>query len=758
MAYDLTVENTILVLLGLLALLALVNGIRAAAKLGLRQPVVLYLLLYLALATLWVIVDILARRSRLLFLEADVITLIPFFGALILGIVFLLVSSAFLPVKFQNWPLVILGIILFIIAGLIASKVISVQGVPLRLGTFPVYRLRVVQGLLLLGWLLVNGRIAQMILISYRKANRPLHRNRIAFWALSALVIYVGDMLLFTGFYPGSLLHLVGGYIAGYVLVSHDLADVLQLGLRAFSFLLISLFSASLYAGVFLSLQPQIISTFQLSEMTASLLLGGLLAFVFNPIIILLIRRMDKIVLGLRYDPSASVREYSQGISNIVNLDYLANTALSLIGKTFRSERNYLFMVDEEKVAGQGFYAIRLIKASHEDTVVNPMRMEADSPAAAFFSQARLPLTQYDLDLLPQFRETLPEHRAWFTSLEVDVYVPICTKTQWIGLFVLGPKTTGERYFSEDMLLLITLADQTAVALENARLFANLVKVNQDLVHAQSALEEANQHLREADELKSAFIGVVTHEMRTPLANIAFSLQLISMYGVETMLPEQRDQVEQLNVGVKQARSMVENLITFASFLNKQVVIELEPLDFAEVVKASLISLNEIACVKEIQMKLDIVGELLPVMGDRKHLENAVYQLVYNAIKFNKPKGRVWISCWTASNALYFDVKDTGVGVERNKLASLWGGFTQSADPLRRGLEGLGLGLGLVKYIVAAHGGQVWADSWEGKGSVFGFQIPLEPLVGMVNPADAFQIRQDLPRPQEGFALRNEIG
>ncbi len=758
MENNLTVENATLILLVLLAGLSFINGFRAIARPGLREPVVRYLIIYLILAPLWVLADILARQNRLPFLGKEVTQLIPFFGAQLLAILFLAVSAAFLPVKFKIGPLVILGVIMFVVALLIATEVIWVPRVTLRLWGIPIFRLRVVQGILLLGWLLVIGRITQIILASYRQASRPLHKNRIVFWALSALVILVGDMLLFPGIYQGSLLHLIGGYIAGYVLVSHNLADVLQLGLRTFSFVMISSFAASLYAGVFMSIKPQLLINTRLSELTISLVLGGVLAFIFNPIIILLIQRVDKIVLGLRYDPSASVREYSQSISNIVNLDYLAKTALNLIGKTFRSERNYLFMVDEEKVAGQGFYTVRLIKASNEDTVVNPIKLEADTPAAAFFSQARLPLTQYDLDLLPQFKETLADQRAWFTSLEVDVYVPICTKTQWIGLFVLGPKTTGERYFDEDMVLLTTLADQTAVALENARLFANLVKVNQDLVYAQNALEEANQHLREADELKSAFIGVVTHELRTPLANIAFSLQLISLYGLDQLLPEQRDQMDQLNLGVKQARTMVENLITFASFLNKQVLMFLEQLDFAALVKDTLIPLNEIACVKEVQMKVDIVGELLPVMGDRKHLENAVYQLVHNAVKFNKPKGRVWISCWTASNALYFDVKDTGEGVPRHRLASLWGGFTQAADPLRRGLEGLGLGLGLVKYIVAAHGGQVWADSWEGKGSVFGFQIPLELPVGIVNLADAFKIRQDLPRPQEGFPLNNDAG
>jgi signal transduction histidine kinase len=81
-------------------------------------------------------------------------------------------------------------------------------------------------------------------------------------------------------------------------------------------------------------------------------------------------------------------------------------------------------------------------------------------------------------------------------------------------------------------------------------------------------------------------------------------------------------------------------------------------------------------------------------------------------------------------------VKDSGVGIPADRLPDLWEGFTQMADPLRRGVEGLGLGLALVKYIVRAHGGRVWANSEEGVGSTFGFEIPLE---GPQGPGQSFQ-------------------
>jgi signal transduction histidine kinase len=98
---------------------------------------------------------------------------------------------------------------------------------------------------------------------------------------------------------------------------------------------------------------------------------------------------------------------------------------------------------------------------------------------------------------------------------------------------------------------------------------------------------------------------------------------------------------------------------------------------------------------------------------------------VQNAIKFTEPGGEVRVGCQTTDHSIRFEIQDTGVGVPADKLPALWDGFTQMADPVRRGVEGLGLGLALVKYVVNAHGGDVFADSEEDVGSTFGFEIPL---------------------------------
>jgi signal transduction histidine kinase len=253
-----------------------------------------------------------------------------------------------------------------------------------------------------------------------------------------------------------------------------------------------------------------------------------------------------------------------------------------------------------------------------------------------------------------------------------------------------------------------------------------LIEINHDLEQAYATLAQANRQLQEMDKLKSAFIGVVTHELRSPFANIAFSLQIFKRYGLENLTPEQRDQLEQLTASLQQAKAMVDNLVTFATFLSKQGELHLDRVDFREVIDGALQTLRPMAQGKGVTLYIDLPEDLPPWQADRERLSDAVHHLVHNAIKFTADGGEVWVQSHSEDGTISFEVRDTGVGIPADKLPALWEGFSQMADPLKRGVEGLGLGLALVKLVVTAHGGTVWAESEEGTGSTFGFRIPLD--------------------------------
>jgi signal transduction histidine kinase len=183
---------------------------------------------------------------------------------------------------------------------------------------------------------------------------------------------------------------------------------------------------------------------------------------------------------------------------------------------------------------------------------------------------------------------------------------------------------------------------------------------------------------------------------------------------------------------VQLAHTMSKNLVTFAAFVQKQGELKVEPVQFAEVVEEALSILRPIAENKGVKLTAEIAQNMPTVQGDAARLREAIHHLVHNAIKFmpgqrTPSTNKVAVKVWLGGQRIYFQVIDNGIGIPADKVDSIWEGFSQMADPLRRGTEGLGLGLTLVRYVIQAHGGEVWAKSDEGQGSQFGFELPLEP-------------------------------
>jgi signal transduction histidine kinase len=594
--------------------------------------------------------------------------------------------------------------------------------------------------LLVLGWLasvVIAGYITQK---SFRQVKKPHYRNRVGYWGISLALTVLGDIVLFTGIlkgfqitsaaeFPaafwmiGSILHMAGALTAGYVVLIHDAINLVWGFLRLLSYVAVTL------VGVFL-----IVFVLGLDLTGLSLMHSKTIEWIIKAIVLVVLVApglswlygyVNKLILGPGLDRNTAVREYAMSISNLVDLDRLAEVALGFLEKTLDVEFNYLFIVDDRKQ--ETFF--------HLLPVTNPVKLTPGHVQAGkiprdsiftrhFFTEQRM-LSQYDLDYLPKFQTNSPE-KEWLSSLQGELYVPILTKEAWIGLFVLGPKKNGNQFFGDDIGLLSTLANQTVAALQNARLFADLRRLNADLHQTYQALEEANQQLRDMDEMKTAFIGVITHEMRTPLANMGFSLQVLEKNGTQNLLPGQREQLDQISDGIMSTRKMIDNLITLAALLNKQVDLILEKFDFQEILDQAADTFMDKANEKNLKYKVDKIGDV-SVIGDKKLLIIAVNQLVENAIKFTNNNGSVWVSCWTTNEALWLDVRDTGQGIPKDKLDKVWQSFTHiKADSIRRGVEGLGLGLSLVKLIVIAHGGQVFVESEVNSGSVFGFRIPLK--------------------------------
>ncbi|MBM3180368.1 MAG: GAF domain-containing protein [Chloroflexi bacterium] len=175
---------------------------------------------------------------------------------------------------------------------------------------------------------------------------------------------------------------------------------------------------------------------------------------------------------GDQYDASLTIHQYSESISNILDMDRLASIAIGIMLEAMQIERGFLFLVDSERQAdGRKTYKLRSARSPEErQLVVVVVELEEDGVIASYLIREQKALLQYDLDLLPAYRNTSPAERNWFNELRSEVYIPIFAKKQWIGLLAFGSKLSGNRYTREDLSVLSAHANQTAVALENARL------------------------------------------------------------------------------------------------------------------------------------------------------------------------------------------------------------------------------------------------------------------------------------------------
>ncbi len=694
---------------------------------GWREYTTRLLLLFLGTSVIWELLHAMSKIILLFLPDNKLLTQLPVQGVLLMAFIYFHLSRSFLRLKETDRDWWRLGVALMVTVLFLQGIIFLVVSEGLPMGNWILSCQQLQLTVLVLGWASFSSGVALLTLRSYRQMSGPLHRNRIKYWLLALCFILLGDAMFFAEHdIIGSGIRLAASLLISYAMLTYNLFDVSQMMRHLLNYLIIALLTVFFYLISFITVQYIFGALLDYNPLMPAVAAALMLAVLFNPLLGFVQRLVDHLVLGQSYNANLLVRQYSTSISNILKLDHLAFIALNIIQRTMQIQYGTLFLVSPGKndQAQNCFHLQEVSLPGDKRAHVRTSDLLTNSPITTYLKRKRYPLTQYEIDMLPRFENLSLAERNWLISLKAELYVPIYAKNKWIGLLVLGPKISHKAYHDNDLALLSTLADQTAVALQNALLVEDLVKLNKDLNQAYQKLDKVNLQLKELDQLKSAFIGVITHELRSPFINIDLSMELIDHYGTDCLELEQYQQWEQLKSNAKYAKQMVDNLVNFATFLSNRTELYLMEIDAPKLIDEVIIALKPQAVKKQIILQVDNPPKLPPISGDPQRLKDAIYHLIDNAVKFTPIGGRVLVRCRPLVGAVRFEVEDNGVGVSADQLPLLWEEFAQISDPLRRGIEGLGLGLTLVKYVANAHGGEVFAQSKVGVGSTFGFQIP----------------------------------
>ena len=242
---------------------------------------------------------------------------------------------------------------------------------------------------------------------------------------------------------------------------------------------------------------------------------------------------------------------------------------------------------------------------------------------------------------------------------------------------------------------------------------------------ARRELEEANKRLEELDGLKAAFLGVVTHELLTPFASIGLALQVVQQVS-EGFRPDQHAALENLMMEVGSLHQLLNGVVKFAELVTKQREPQLGRYSLQDVIPWAIEPVVAQAMAREVDFRFLVPPGLPRVYVDPDLVAEAMFQMAHNAVKFNRPGGRAEVRVRESEGMVVVDVSDNGVGLTPERLALLGQPFEQSADALRRGQEGLGIGWSFVSYVAEVLGGWTQVESpGPDQGSTFSLALPL---------------------------------
>ncbi len=227
------------------------------------------------------------------------------------------------------------------------------------------------------------------------------------------------------------------------------------------------------------------------------------------------------------------------------------------------------------------------------------------------------------------------------------------------------------------------------------------------------------------EQMKSQFVSVAAHQLRTPLSIIKWSLSLLR--EGKRLSKEDKDLVLKAYQTNERMIDLVNDLLNVARIEEGRFVYEPKIVEFSEIVESVYNSLKEYAKQKKIEFKLEISEGKKIVKVDVEKISLAVKNLIENALKYTPEKGKVEVSVKERKKRreLVFSVKDTGVGIPKDQQERIFTKFFRGANVVRMQTEGTGLGLFITKNIIEAHGGKIWFKSQENKGTTFYFTLPL---------------------------------
>lgn len=322
------------------------------------------------------------------------------------------------------------------------------------------------------------------------------------------------------------------------------------------------------------------------------------------------------------------------------------------------------------------------------------------------------------------------------SQIKAKLAAPIMFEDKLWGLLIAHQCYSPRQWQESEKSLLTSIAEQLAIAIHQSELMRSLTQEKQTLeqrvIERTMALHDALLAAEAASRIRSEFLATISHELLTPLTYVIGMSATLLRWPLGELSQRQRDYLQTIHDSGEHLLEMINDILDLSQIEAGKAVLNITEFSLANIAENTIESLLDKAHSEQVSLKLDL--QIDPrrdrFTADSTRIQQILWNLLTNAIKFTPEGGSVTLRLWVEDDTAIFQVEDTGIGIPENQLPLLFEKFQQLDTPYRRRYEGTGLGLALTKQLVELHRGRIEVESTVGIGSIFTIWIPSQKGMG----------------------------
>ncbi|MBU1112370.1 MAG: GAF domain-containing sensor histidine kinase [Candidatus Omnitrophica bacterium] len=385
--------------------------------------------------------------------------------------------------------------------------------------------------------------------------------------------------------------------------------------------------------------------------------------------------------------------EINRDVLSSTGLEEALNILVDRIAEVMSVEIVSLMLVGKSS----GEMLIKFAKGLDKE-IIRDAKVKLGEGVSGWVAQTGQSLLIKDISKDPRFPK-----RGGRYSTDSLLSVPLKVYDKVIGVINVNNKESGEIFNEQDLDVLNRIADLSAIAVVNVRF---------------------REDAKELDVLRSEFIANVSHELRTPLTALKESVGLVLDEITGSINEKQKKLLNLASQNIRRLNGLIDDLLDFSKAEAGLHHMKRTLFDITNMVKSATDTFLPLIEKKGLEIKGILTDKKIEIWGDEDKLYEVITNFIDNAVKYNKPRGKIKIKLEDADSDVKIKIADTGIGIPGEDLSRLFNRFSRLESSLKEGVKGTGLGLSIVKDIVEMHGGKIEVESKVDEGTTFSISLP----------------------------------